>query len=138
MKNVLFVCVENSCRSQLAEAFGHIHKSNDVAIYSAGSNPSGQVNLKAVVTMAELGYDMGRHQSQSLDEMPAIDYDAVITMGCGDNCPWVKGRIREDWAHSIAKCQRNQRHSNQGRPYEKTHAKKWTNHSRTKYLDHHN
>lgn len=97
MKNILFVCVENSCRSQLAEAFGHIHKSNDVAVYSAGSNPSGQVNLKAVVTMAELGYDMGRHQSQSLDEMPAIDYDAVITMGCGDNCPWVKGRIREDW-----------------------------------------
>ncbi|MBQ0712367.1 MAG: arsenate reductase ArsC [Porticoccus sp.] len=97
MKNILFVCVENSCRSQLAEAFGHIHKSNDVAVYSAGSKPSGQVNLKAVVTMAELEYDMRGHHSQSLDEMPAIDYDAVITMGCGDNCPWVKGRIREDW-----------------------------------------
>ncbi|MEH6468440.1 MAG: arsenate reductase ArsC [Porticoccus sp.] len=97
MKNILFVCVENSCRSQLAEAFGHIHKSSDVAVYSAGSNPSGQVNQKAVATMAELGYDMGSHHSQSLDEMPEIDYDAVITMGCGDNCPWVKGRIREDW-----------------------------------------
>jgi protein-tyrosine-phosphatase len=97
MKNILFVCVENSCRSQLAEAFGHIHKSNDVAVYSAGSKPSGQVNLKAVVTMAELKYDMRGHHSQSLDEMPAIDYDAVITMGCGDNCPWMKGRIREDW-----------------------------------------
>ena len=47
--------------------------------------------------MAELGYDMGEHRSQSLDEMPDIDYDAVITMGCGDNCPWVKGKIREDW-----------------------------------------
>jgi arsenate reductase (thioredoxin) len=97
MKNILFVCVENACRSQLAEAFGHIHKSNNVAVYSAGSNPSGQVNPKAVATMAELGYDMGNHYSQSLDEIPAFDYDAVITMGCGDNCPWVKGRIREDW-----------------------------------------
>ena len=97
MKNILFVCVENSCRSQLAEAFGHMHTSSDVTVYSAGSNPSGQVNPKAVATMAELGYDMGSHYSQSLDEMPVIDYDAVITMGCGDNCPWVKGRIREDW-----------------------------------------
>ena len=97
MKNVLFVCVENSCRSQLAEAFSHIHKADDVAVHSAGSNPSGQINLKAMATMAELGYDMGEHRSQSLDEMPDIDYDAVITMGCGDNCPWVKGKIREDW-----------------------------------------
>jgi arsenate reductase len=97
MKNILFVCVENSCRSQLAEAFGHIHKSNGVAVHSAGSNPSGQVNQKAVATMAELGYDMSSHHSQSLDEIPEIDYDAVITMGCGDNCPWVKGRVREDW-----------------------------------------
>jgi protein-tyrosine-phosphatase len=97
MKNVLFVCVENSCRSQLAEAFSHIHKADDVAVHSAGSSPSGQINLKAMATMAELGYDMGEHRSQSLDEMPDIDYDAVITMGCGDNCPWVKGKIREDW-----------------------------------------
>jgi arsenate reductase len=97
MKNVLFVCVENSCRSQLAEAFSHIHKADDVAVHSAGSNPSGQINLKAMATMAELGYDMGEHRSQSLDEMLDIDYDAVITMGCGDNCPWVKGKIREDW-----------------------------------------
>lgn len=97
MKNVLFVCVENSCRSQLAEAFGHIHKSGDICIYSAGSSPSGQVNPKAVAVMAELGYDMSAHQSQSLEEMPEIEYDAVITMGCGDNCPWVQGGIREDW-----------------------------------------
>jgi len=97
MKNVLFVCVENSCRSQLAEAFSPLHKADDVAVHSAGSSPSGQINLKAMATMAELGYDMGEHRSQSLDEMPDIDYDAVITMGCGDNCPWVKGKIREDW-----------------------------------------
>ncbi|MFT7300190.1 MAG: arsenate reductase [Porticoccus sp.] len=100
MKNVLFVCVENSCRSQLAEAFAHIHKADDVAVHSAGSNPSGQINLKAMATMADLGYDMGEHRSQSLDEMPDIDYDAVITMGCGDNCPWVKGQIKEDWGLS--------------------------------------
>ena len=98
MKHVVFVCVENACRSQLAEAFGHLHKAEGVEIYSAGSTPSGQVNPKAVATMAELGYDMNSHRSQGLGELPDIEFDAVITMGCGDNCPWLKGKIREDWA----------------------------------------
>lgn len=97
MKAVLFVCVENSCRSQMAEAFGHVYKGNRAEVYSAGSAASGQVNPKAVATMSELNYDLSRHRSQSLDEMPDIVFDAVITMGCGDNCPWVKSRLREDW-----------------------------------------
>ncbi len=97
MKHIVFVCVENSCRSQLAEAFGHIHKPADVEVHSSGSAPSGQVNPKAVATMVELDYDMSSHRSQGLDELPDIEFDAVITMGCGDNCPWLKSKIREDW-----------------------------------------
>ena len=97
MKRVLFVCVENSNRSQMAEAFAHIHGGGDVDAQSAGSKPSGQINPKAVRFMGELGYDLGAHRSKSLDDI-AGEFDAVITMGCGDNCPWVPAKRREDWA----------------------------------------
>ncbi len=96
-KNVLFVCVENSCRSQMAEAFAKIHGIKKVKAYSSGSNPSGIVNPKAIESMKELGYDLSRHDSKSLQEIPQIEYDAVITMGCGDACPFVRGKMREDW-----------------------------------------
>ena len=97
MKRVLFVCVENSNRSQMAEAFAHICGDDQVEALSAGSKPSGQINPKAVRFMAELGYDLSSHTSKSLDEI-AGEFDAVITMGCGDNCPWVPAKRREDWA----------------------------------------
>lgn len=97
MKRVLFVCVENSNRSQMAEAFARIHGGDAVDAQSAGSNPSGQVNPKAVRFMAELGYDLNTHSSKSLDDIDG-DFDAVVTMGCGDTCPWVPARRREDWA----------------------------------------
>ena len=96
MKRVLFVCVENSNRSQMAEAFAHIHGGDGVEALSAGSKPSGQINPKAVRFMSELGYDLTAHASKSLDEIDG-EFDAVITMGCGDNCPWVPARLREDW-----------------------------------------
>lgn len=96
-KRVMFVCVENSNRSQMAEAFAHIHGGDAVEAYSAGSAPSGQINPKAVRFMAELGYDLSAHASKSLDEIDGA-FDAVITMGCGDNCPWVPAQRREDWA----------------------------------------
>lgn len=97
MKNIVFVCVENSCRSQMAEALARMHQPNGYAIYSAGSRPSGVVNPRAVEVMAELHYDLSRHQSRSLDHLPDLDYDAVITMGCGDNCPELSAKIKEDW-----------------------------------------
>lgn len=97
MKRVLFVCVENSNRSQMAEAFARLHGGDAVDALSAGSAPSGQINPKAVRFMDELGYDLRRHRSKSLDEIDGA-FDAVITMGCGDNCPWVPAKRREDWA----------------------------------------
>jgi protein-tyrosine-phosphatase len=84
-RRILFVCVENSNRSQMAEAM------------SAGSKPSGVVNRKTIEVMAELGYDLAAHRSKSLKDVEGIEFDAVVTMGCGDACPHVKARRRIDW-----------------------------------------
>ena len=93
----MFVCVENSNRSQMAEAFARIHGGEAIEAYSAGSRPSGKINPKAVVSMNELGYDLSQHRSKSLAEIPDIEFDFVATMGCGDECPFVRARQREDW-----------------------------------------
>jgi arsenate reductase len=95
MKRVVFVCVENSNRSQMAQAFAHM--AGGVEAYSAGSRPSGKVNPKAIAAMQELGYDLSSHQSKSLDDLPQVAFDAAITMGCGDECPHVRTTRREDW-----------------------------------------
>jgi len=96
-KRVLFVCVENANRSQMAEAFARLAGGDAVDAMSAGSRPSGVLNPKAVRFMGELDYDLTTHRSKSLDEVDG-EFDAVVTMGCGDSCPWVPARIREDWA----------------------------------------
>src|SRR5438093_9848704 len=96
-KRLLFVCVENSNRSQMAEAFARMLGADAVEAYSAGSRPSGAVNPKAVEAMREVGYDLSRHQSKSLQDLPQGEYDFVATMGCGDACPLVRARRREDW-----------------------------------------
>jgi len=96
-KRVLFVCIENSCRSQIAEAFVRIHGIGILESYSFGSRHSGQVNLKAIESMREIGYDLSQHKSKSLSEIPDCEYDFAITMGCGDECPFVKAKHREDW-----------------------------------------
>jgi protein-tyrosine-phosphatase len=85
----------------MAEAFARIHGgavSGGVEAYSAGSRPSGVINPKAIEAMRELGYDLTRHGSKSLDEIPDVEYDFVATMGCGDACPMVKAKRRADWA----------------------------------------
>jgi len=96
-KRVLFVCVENSNRSQLAEAFARIRSGEWIEAYSAGSRPSGQINPKAIEAMRELGYDLTRHGSKSMSDIPNIEYDLVATMGCGDECPFVRAKRHEDW-----------------------------------------
>jgi len=96
-RRLLFVCVENSNRSQMAEAFARIHGGNRIEAYSAGSRPSGLVNPKAIEAMREIGYDLSRHESKSLTDIPELEYDFVATMGCGDECPFVRAKQREDW-----------------------------------------
>ncbi len=97
MKRLVFVCVENSNRSQMAEAFARIHGGDKIEAFSAGSRPSGQVNPRAIEAMKELGYDLTTHRSKGLTELPAIDFDAVVTMGCGDQCPAVRAGQRIEW-----------------------------------------
>ncbi len=94
---VLFVCVENANRSQMAEAFARMIGGDRVEAYSSGSRPSGVVNPKAVAAMAELGYDLTAHTSKPLDQLPAVAFDFVATMGCGDACPLVRAKRRADW-----------------------------------------
>lgn len=94
---ILFVCIENSNRSQMAEAFARIHGGDDVEPYSAGSRPGGTVNARAISAMREIGYDLGTHRSKDLLEVPDVEYDWLVTMGCGDECPFVRSRHRVDW-----------------------------------------
>ena len=96
-KRLLFVCVENSNRSQMAEAFARIHGGDGVEAWSAGSRPSGRVNPRAIEAMRELGYDLAAHASKSLDDLPPVEFDAVVTLGCGDACPFVPAKHRLDW-----------------------------------------
>jgi protein-tyrosine-phosphatase len=96
-KRVLFVCVENSNRSQMAEGFVRMHGGPGFEAFSAGSRPWGCINPRAVEAMREVGYDLGQHRSKSLAELPDVVFSAAITMGCGDACPFVRAEHREDW-----------------------------------------
>ena len=97
-KKLLFVCVENSNRSQMSQAFAQLLGGKNVAAYSAGSKPSGIVNPKAIAAMKELGYDLSKHNSKSLKEVEQYaPFDAVVTMGCGDACPWMPAKKFIDW-----------------------------------------
>ncbi len=97
-KKILFVCIENSNRSQMSQAFAKMLGGDEVEAYSAGSKPSGIVNPKAIAAMKELGYDLSIHDSKSLDEVKVFaPFDAVVTMGCGDACPWMPAGKFIDW-----------------------------------------
>lgn len=97
MKKILFVCIENSNRSQMAEAFAKIHGKDKVHSHSAGSRPSGIVNPKAISAMKKKGYDLALHESKSVDDFRNTEFDYVITMGCGDECPFIKATYHLDW-----------------------------------------
>ncbi len=97
-KKILFVCVENSNRSQMSQAFATMYGGKNVEAYSAGSKPSGIVNPKAIAAMKKLGYDLRKHDSKSLQEVEQYaPFDAVVTMGCGDACPWMPAKKFIDW-----------------------------------------
>ena len=98
MKKILFVCIENSNRSQMAEAFAKTLGRGTVQVYSAGSAPFGRVNPKAMAYMKELGHDLSSNQSKSLNEVKQFSpFDVVVTMGCGDVCPWMPAKKSIDW-----------------------------------------
>ena len=98
LPHVLFVCVENSCRSQMAEGFARARGRGRISAHSAGSRPSGQLNPRAVAFMKERGIDLSAQSSNGLDDLPAgVTWDTVVTMGCGDACPHLPAKTRLDW-----------------------------------------
>ncbi|MCB9881103.1 MAG: arsenate reductase ArsC [Planctomycetes bacterium] len=97
MKRILFVCTENSNRSQMAEAFARALGGGTVEAFSAGSRPSGVVNPRAIASMQRIGVDLSQARSKGLEEFAERSFDAVISMGCGDACPQIPAALREDW-----------------------------------------
>jgi len=97
MKKVLFVCVENSCRSQMAEGWAHQLGKGKIEAYSAGSKPSGAVNPDAVKAMAEAGVDISGQGSKGFFDLPVKEFDYVVTMGCKDVCPFVPADKHIEW-----------------------------------------
>ena len=94
---VLFVCVHNAGRSQMAAGFLRHMAGDRIEVRSAGSVPADQINAVAVDAMAELGIDIAGEQPKVLTTEAVQDSDVVITMGCGDACPYFPGKRYEDW-----------------------------------------
>ncbi|MDD3088248.1 MAG: arsenate reductase ArsC [Candidatus Omnitrophica bacterium] len=97
MKKVLFVCVENSCRSQIAEGIAKECGKGVIEAYSAGSKPSGVVNPAAIEVMKDIGIDISKSPSKGFSDLPVKRFDYVITLGCGDTCPFFPADKHIDW-----------------------------------------
>ena len=95
--NVLFVCVQNAGRSQMAEALFTHAAGNRHGARSAGTRPAAQVHSEVIDVMAELGFDLSKRVPRRLEQEDAEWADAVVTMGCGDECPYVPGTRYVDW-----------------------------------------
>ena len=97
-RRVLFVCVENASRSQMAEGFARRIGAGRIEAWSAGSNPSGTVNPRAIEAMGERGIDLSEQRSKSIGEIAGLEFDAVVALGCDDDLSGVRARTRETWS----------------------------------------
>lgn len=96
-RRILFVCVENACRSQMAEGFARMYGGEGVEAESAGSDPADEVDPTAVRMMQEVGYDVGSHRPEPVSAHEEESFDVVVAMGCGDACPSVSADRRLEW-----------------------------------------
>ena len=97
MKGILFLCIHNAGRSQMAAGFAREMSNGDVLILSGGSEPADQVNPVAVEVMGEVGIDIAGFVPQRYDDELLEAVDVVVTMGCGDTCPYIPGKRYVDW-----------------------------------------
>lgn len=97
MKKLLFVCIENACRSQMAEGFANHFGKGILESYSAGSKPSGKVNSKTIIVMKEAGIDISFAKSKGFDELLLKKFDYVITLGCKDICSFIPAHKHIEW-----------------------------------------
>ena len=96
-RKIVFVCVENARRSQMAEGFAKILGQGKVDVYSAGSRPSGIIDARVIEVMKEKGIDLSANRSKGLDDLPPIEMDYVVTMGCEETCPAVLAKRSIEW-----------------------------------------
>jgi protein-tyrosine-phosphatase len=96
-KRIVFICVENARRSQMAEGFAEALGREDVEVYSAGSNPSSQIDPSVIEVMKEKGIDLGTKRPKSLDDLPKVEMDYLVTMGCEETCPAVLAKKTIEW-----------------------------------------
>ena len=96
-KKIVFVCVENACRSQMAEGFAEALGQEKVEVYSAGSRPSFQVDPLAIEVMKEKGIDLSARRPKGLNDLPPIQMDYLITMGCEETCPAIPAKKVIGW-----------------------------------------
>jgi protein-tyrosine-phosphatase len=96
-KKIVFVCVENARRSQMAEAFGESLGHGRIEVYSAGSHPSSQIDPSVIEVMKEKGIDLSGKQPKSLNELPPVEMDYLVTMGCEETCPAVLAKKIIEW-----------------------------------------
>ena len=94
---ILFACIENSCRSQIAEALAKNISNGKIDSYSAGSKPSGVVNPQAIKLLHSQGIHLKDHKSKHISEFTNIKIDYLILMGCGDECPNLVAEKRIEW-----------------------------------------
>ena len=96
-KKILFVCVENSGRSQMSQGFAEAFGKGRVEVYSAGSHPSSHVNPVAIEIMKEKNIDLSGRSPKGLNELPPVEMDYLITMGCEETCPAVPAKKTIEW-----------------------------------------
>lgn len=97
MSGILFLCIHNAGRSQMAAGFAREMSHGGVNIFSGGSEPADQVNPVAVEVMKEIGIDISGYQPQRFTDDLLAMVDVVVTMGCGDTCPYIPGKTYVDW-----------------------------------------
>ena len=81
----------------MAEAFGNMYGMESIKPFSCGSQASGDINPNAIESMKEIGYDLSVHRSKGYNEIPDMEYDLAVSVGCGDECPTIKAKKRQDW-----------------------------------------
>jgi arsenate reductase len=96
-KKIVFVCVENACRSQMAEGFAKALGQGEIEVYSAGSRPSFRVDPLVIEVMKEKGIDLSARRPKGLNDLPPIEMDYLITMGCEETCPAIPAKKIIEW-----------------------------------------
>ena len=96
-KRIVFICVENARRSQMAQSFAEALGKGELEVYSAGSSPSKEIDPVVIEVMKEKGIDLSGKQPKSLDDLPKVEMDYLVTMGCEETCPAVLAKKTIEW-----------------------------------------